>query len=317
MKILLADDDPVSLMFTEEIIRKLGLDVITASNGKDAMDSLLAPDGPKLAVLDWKMPEMSGIEICRKIRAMEDGDYYYLALLSVNKGKRSVLEGFEAGADDYMVKPVNSSELKMRIRCGERVVRLEQELLKTQERLRDEATHDALTGLMNKGALIETLEREEARLERRPEENLAVVMVDLDHFKSINDTYGHAAGDTVLRVAGQRMAESARGYDVVGRYGGEEFLIILPNCSLEDAAVQAERLRQLIGGEPIDFEDGRLRVTASLGVAASDISCVGNPDELIKRADQALYMAKKNGRNRVEVADYFIPDGAPVEDACM
>ena len=203
----------------------------------------------------------------------------------------------------------------MRIRCGERVLRLEQELLEVQERLRVEATHDALTGLMNKGALIETLEREEARLERSSEENLAVVMVDLDHFKNVNDTYGHAVGDVVLRETGDRMVESARGYDAVGRYGGEEFIIVLPNCSLEDAAIQAERLRKLIGGNPIDIGDGQeINVTASFGVAASDVSGVNTTAELINHADKALYVAKRNGRNRVEIADVFIADGAPVEE---
>ena len=314
MRILIAEDEPVSRRLIAKTVAKWGYDVVTAADGNEAMEELAVSNGVRLAILDWMMPGLSGAEICSKIRELKEGDYYYLMLLSARKDNSDIVAGLKAGADDYITKPVNSGELRMRIRCGERVLRLEQQLLEVQERLRREAAHDALTGLMNKGALIETLEREEARLERCPEENLAVVMLDLDFFKAVNDTYGHAAGDVVLKEAASRMAKSARGYDVVGRYGGEEFLIILPNCSLEDAAVQAERLRQLIGNVPIDIDDGPITVTASIGVAASDISGVETTYELINQADKALYAAKKNGRNRVEVADVIIRDCLPAEE---
>jgi two-component system cell cycle response regulator len=201
----------------------------------------------------------------------------------------------DAGADDYLTKPFNAHELRVRIRAGRRILDLQQELLRTREALREQATHDGLTGLLNRVTILDKLDDELARSARNGS-SVSLLMVDLDRFKLINDTQGHLTGDAVLREAASRLRAASRRYDAVGRYGGEEFLIVLPECEMMAARVQAERLREAIAGTPFRADSRPLKVTASIGLACSS-HCA--PESLIREADDALYQAKAQGRDRV------------------
>jgi diguanylate cyclase (GGDEF)-like protein len=205
----------------------------------------------------------------------------------------------EAGADDYLTKPFIAHELRVRLRAGRRILDLQSQLMSAREALRVQATHDSLTGLPNRGAILDVLQTELSRAarERRP---VSVLMSDIDRFKSVNDTRGHQAGDDVLREAAQRMKAAVRGYDSVGRYGGEEFLIVLPGCDAEGARAQAERIRESFSSEPFHARGETVPVTCSFGVAWREVASPEDADALIREADVALYVAKGKGRNRVE-----------------
>jgi diguanylate cyclase (GGDEF)-like protein len=270
--------------------------VVVASDGDQAWEVLQGADAPPLAIVDWIMPGLTGVEICRRLR-IEQGQepYTYLMLLTSKNQKEDLIEGMDAGADDYITKPFDQHELQVRLRAGRRIVEL-------QTQLRHQATRDALTGVYNRSKVFEVFHRELQRSirERIP---LGAILVDLDHFKSVNDTFGHLAGDEVLRVAAQRLQSSIRSYDVVGRYGGEEFLILMPNCDEAAARTQAERLRAVLAGDPVTLETAggkRHGMTASFGVTISNPFAIGEtPEGLLGTADEALYEAKRSGRNRV------------------
>lgn len=297
MRILIADDDPVSRRLLEGTLVRLGHEVVSVSDGQEALVSLLSPDGPRLAILDWMMPGADGLDVCRTLRR-RSAPYVYVILLTARDRREDMVAGLDAEADDFLTKPFDKIELRARLRSGERVLGLQERLLKAQEALREQATHDHLTGLWNRGEILEELDRETARA-RREKRPLAVVMADIDHFKQINDTHGHQAGDAVLRQTAERMRSVMRNYDSIGRYGGEEFLFVLPGCDLAEARQVAERARALVNGAPHHVGDLDLQISISLGVAwASDGST--EPTAIIKTADDALYRAKAKGRNRVE-----------------
>jgi diguanylate cyclase (GGDEF)-like protein len=299
MKILVAEDQiPLSHSLTA-LLRPWGYEAAIVHDGLTALEALRAPDAPRLALLDWLMPGLDGIEVCRRLRADAGRPYPYLVLVSGQGCRERMLEGLEAGADDFLIKPVEAAELRARLTSGRRVVTLQEQLLATQRQLREQASRDALTGLWNRAAILDLLERELAR-GRREGRPVGVIMADLDHFKRINDTFGHLAGDRVLRQAARRLGEALRPYDTVGRYGGEEFLVVLPGCDAGDATGLAERLRRCVADEPVDWEGCPVPVTVSLGVAASD----GAADAagLLQTADEALYRAKGAGRNRAVLA---------------
>ncbi|MBN1554753.1 MAG: diguanylate cyclase [Phycisphaerae bacterium] len=300
MRIVIAEDDPISRKALETTLRRWGYEVIVTRDGKEALQALSQPDAPRLAILDWMMPEMNGPDVCHELRNTEEGQYFYLILLTAKDSKEDTVSGLESGADDYVTKPFSMRELRVRVRCGERIVKLQSELLAAQKALQIQATHDALTGLLNRAAIYDALERERARLLREGGQ-LAVVMLDLDHFKNINDTHGHAAGDIVLKDISNRLAHASRSYDLVGRVGGEEFLLVMPTAGLDGAIEVAERVRRIIAETPVDIGEKALNVTASLGVASAQILEPGiTMDELVQSADEALYRAKEGGRNRVE-----------------
>ncbi len=300
MKILIAEDDAISRRLLDTILRKWGYEVVIANDGSEAWRELQKENSPRLAILDWMMPEMDGVEVCAKVRERANSPYVYILLLSAKSQREDLVKGLESGADDYITKPFDANELKVRLRAGRRILDLQTQLMSAQEALRDQAARDPLTGIWNRNAIFDIFRRELSRAERANNQ-LAIVMLDIDHFGNLNNTYGHLAGDAVLREFTKRIAASLRPYDAVGRYGGEEFLVVLPECDLNGGQRHAERLRALITDEPFDTSEGRHTVTCSLGVACSLGPDLKDTDSLIRAADAALYRAKRNGRNRVAV----------------
>lgn len=299
-EVLIADDDPVSRRLLQVSLGNAGYRVDAAADGAEALRVLNQPDSPRLVILDWLMPGMDGVEVCRMVRASAREPYQYIILLTAKGHQTEIIEGLEAGADDYITKPFDLQELKARLRAGKRILELQEQLVSAREQLRIQATHDSLTGLFNRRAIQEALDREATRC-RREKKPVGVIMADVDHFKLINDTYGHQAGDAVLQEIARRMSASLRAYDSVGRYGGEEFLVVVPGSDLAAAAELAERLRQGIAAQPVSTDSAMISVTVSLGVAVS-ADQPGGLDDLLRRADEALYAAKDRGRNRVETA---------------
>jgi diguanylate cyclase (GGDEF)-like protein len=277
---------------------ELGHEVVSAGDGLEAMTALLRPEGPRLAVLDWEMPGADGISVCRMLRKLTE-PYVYVVLLTSRDRREDMVAALDGGADDFLTKPFDPAELKARLRSGARVVELQDGLLRAQEALRVQATRDHLTGLWNRGAILELLDKELNRAQRQ-RTPLAVALVDVDRFKEINDAYGHALGDLVLRSVSTRMEETLRTYDLVGRYGGDEFLMILPGCDASIAADVAERVRARVSSEIVRSPQCELSPSLSIGVAST--STFGDVDRatLIQAADEALYRAKARGRNRVE-----------------
>lgn len=293
MRVLIADDDPAALLLLESTLEDWGYEVVTARDGVDAWDVLRRADSPPLAILDWMMPGLDGVDVCRKVRQEGEAPYVYLILLTGKARTEDIVQGMESGADDYVGKPFEEQELKVRLRAGRRIVEL-------HEALRIQASRDALTGTWNRRMILDILQRESARAAREGT-SVGVVMADLDHFKRINDTLGHPAGDAVLREASRRMEIALRPYDSLGRYGGEEFLIVLPGCDLPGALAAAERIRHAIAEDPVATPTGMTPISASLGATIGEGPSL-DADELIRIADEALYRAKRGGRNRVEVA---------------
>jgi two-component system cell cycle response regulator len=308
VKVLIAEDNPGFRQILDRMLKKWGYDVITASNGLEAWGMLQAPDAPRLAILDWMMPELDGVEVCRRVREQNLEPYIYILLLTAKDTSEELVEGMEAGADDYMKKPVNSHELRVRVRAGQRIIDLQEDLVRAREALRRQATRDQLTELWNRSAMFDILAAEVKRA-KRDSSTVSILMVDLDHFKRVNDTFGHAAGDAVLREAARRMVACVRLYDSVCRYGGEEFLIILPGCDVAGATLRAEEIRVAIAKDAFQIPEGRLDITCSVGVACSSDANSLDLSELVREADEALYAAKHNNRNRVEV---FTPQAALV-----
>jgi two-component system cell cycle response regulator len=297
MKILAAEDNPVFQSMLRSMLTKWGYEVILAGDGNQAWSALQEECPPRLAILDWMMPGLDGVEVCRRLRAANREPYVYVLLLTARTDSQDLVEGMEAGADDYLTKPFNATELRARLRAGRRIVELQEELMLAREALREQATHDGLTGLLNRSAIMEVLHNEMAR-SQRGSQPLSILMVDLDHFKLVNDEFGHLAGDAVLREASARMRAVVRRYDSVGRYGGEEFLVVLPGCDSVAAAAEAERLRLSLSSTPFVFLNGTCALTGSIGYVCSTNAPASGADSLIRLADDALYGAKDRGRNR-------------------
>ena len=301
MRVLIAEDDRISRRLIEKTLEKWGYTVVSCTDGNEAWETLQQQNAPRLVILDWMMPGIDGIEVCRRIRQMHDEVYRYLILLTAKSGKEDLIEGLNAGADDYLTKPFNSQELQVRLRAGRRIVELQSALLETRDKLRLQALHDPLTGLWNHGEILKTFKQE---LERSRRENtcVGVFMADIDHFKRVNDSHGHLAGDAVLRLLAERMQSSVRSYDSIGRVGGEEFLVVAPDCEPEEVASLAERVRQQVEAEPFDTAEGMLDVTISIGAACSSNLPTAGVEEIYAAADAALYRAKDAGRNNVQFA---------------
>lgn len=311
LKILIAEDDPVSRRLLEATLNKWGYSVIICADGHMAWQALQQPDAPSLAILDWMMPGMDGVQVCREVRKRDTEPYIYLILLTAKNQKADIIAGLAAGADDYIVKPFDANELRMRLRAGRRILDLQAELIFAREALREQATRDSLTRLWNRAAILEILGQELDRA-KRVSTPLSILLADLDHFKCINDAYGHLAGDTVLREVARRMRAAVRPYDGIGRYGGEEFLLVLPDCDPSGAITLAERLRIAVGSEAMVLAEGVIPVTLSLGVATS--AAIEEMQAFLGAADAALYRAKYGGRNRIEIAILAdVMEGGPVK----
>ena len=298
--ILLAEDDPVTRMLMTRFLKKAGYEVDAVSNGSEALDRMTRRYYPML-VTDWEMPEMDGVALCKAVRNMQMDGYVYALLLTARDSKEHIIAGLEAGADDYLIKPVHEPELIARLNAGRRILNLEHSLRVANQRNRILSITDALTGTYNRRYLMEQLPRELERC-RRYAYPLSVLMCDIDRFKQINDNRGHAAGDDVLQQFAARAQKSIRtNSDWVSRYGGEEFLIVLPETEHEGAMAVAEKIRTLISSMPFATRSGDLTATASFGVASTgpsgpDISL--KVDALIRCADECMYRSKQEGRDR-------------------
>ncbi|MEI7745240.1 MAG: diguanylate cyclase [Chloroflexota bacterium] len=306
MRILIADDDTTSRIVLSGVLRKQGHEVEVTEDGEAAWQAMQRPDAPGLAILDWEMPGLVGVEVCRRIRALELDPPPYLIILTSRGEKADIITGLEAGADDYLAKPFDPGELRARVEVGRRMLDIQRRLLEARDALVHQAMHDPLTGALNRRAFTEILAREIAR-EQRQHQGFAVGVSDIDHFKRINDTHGHLVGDEVLCAVVRRMESSLRGHDVVGRLGGDEFVVLASH--VDGATVEGvyERLRSAAIGSPIPTRVGDVSITMSFGVTmwAADAS----DDDLFAAADAALYRAKEAGRDRVCMAD---GGGAPI-----
>jgi two-component system, cell cycle response regulator len=293
MKILLVEDSAVDRQQIGAYLQEWNLDFVAVDDGAAAWNLLQKPDAPTLVLVDWVLPGLDGIELCQRIRTLgANGTYVYAVMLTAKDRKQHLLTAMAAGADDYLVKPVDPSELKARLLVAKRILDL-------QQSLRFAATHDFLTKLLNRAEILASLKRELSRSERE-DKPVAILMADLDHFKKINDSLGHAAGDAVLREVAERLKADLRSYDLVGRYGGEEFMIILPNCGLAVATRRADEIRCLVCKDAIVTTFATVPLTVSIGITAAEGTQNPSIEDLLQQADEALYIAKKNGRNRVQ-----------------
>ena len=299
MRILIAEDDATSRLLLMRVLESWGYEVEITRDGAEAWRILRDPEGPRLAILDWMMPEMDGVEVCSRVRALETMQPPYIILLTARGEQDSVVEGLEAGADDYLSKPYDAAELHARVEAGRRIVELNERLLEVQREVEELARTDRLTGIHNRRAILETLEQEIARAERDGTA-LGLGMLDIDHFKDVNDTCGHAAGDAVLCEVVRRIETVLRPYDTLGRFGGDEFLLVVPGVDSEELSEVCERIRRVVVSSPIETSGHAFALTVSLGAALSRLE---SPDRLIARADHALYAAKDEGRDRVVIAD--------------
>jgi len=293
MKILLVEDSYIERRKLGAFLTEWGFEHVGVGSGTEAVKLLEAPDPPDLAVLDWLLPGLDGIDVLRRIRKIDQGKYIYTIMVTAKNQKKDRMIAMDAGADDYLSKPVDAAELRSRIMVGKRIIEL-------QQSLRFAATHDFLTNLLNRSEILASLDREFARGGREGKPT-TVALADIDHFKKVNDTLGHAAGDEVLKEVARRLKLDLRPYDVVGRLGGEEFLIILPGCSLTAGARRADGIRQLVGKDPIHTSFGTASTTISVGVTSTCSSRDRSVEEFLREADMSLYTAKNSGRNRVEI----------------
>lgn len=305
-RVLLVEDDPLQGKATKESLEKIGYEVAWVRDGAGAIKAVKTSD-PDIILLDLVMPVMDGYEVCRWLKLNEETKGVPVIMLTVKKDLSDKISGLRVGADDYLPKPYNELELNARIYACLRTKALQDELRKKNSQLESLLTKlermaitDALTGLNNRYRFHESLAKEFER-SRRYSTPFSLVMFDIDHFKKVNDDYGHLTGDMVLKEISNVLLQSMREIDTAARYGGEEFMAILPNTRKDDAVMLAERMRKTIS--LCKFHPVAEPVTVSIGISGMPDEAVGSEDRLIRCADFALYNAKKNGRNRIEVAE--------------
>jgi len=296
--VLIAEDDPIGRRMLQNRLADWGYQVITTENGLEAWEILQQGNAPDLLILDWMMPGIDGPELCRRIREKQLPIYPYILLVTGKDDTQDVVRGLGAGADDYVSKPFDPTELRARLQVGKRILGLQHELIQAREALRFQANHDALTGILSRAAILSLLDRELQR-GARAGTSTGILMMDLDHFKMVNDTYGHVTGDAVLKEVAHRINQAVRSYDFLGRYGGEEFLAVLSECCPTDLHTIAERVRSAVADIPIYTAATTLSVTISVGGVVTSNLAPGV--DLLSAADAVLYEAKAKGRNRVEI----------------
>lgn len=298
-RILVVDDNRDNVEIIATRLRFRGYEIDEASDGIRALEQVRkAP--PDLILLDVMLPDIDGYEISRRIKGDDKLPFIPIILVTARDTTQDKVAGLDAGADDYLTKPINFPELEARVRSMLRIKKLQDEIeLKNRELERVSIT-DGLTGLFNHRHIHSLLHEEFERADRTGE-RLTVAMFDLDRFKSVNDTYGHQAGDRVLEQLADILRESAREIDRLGRYGGEEFMALLPDTGIEDGEVFVERVRREVARRPFQIGENRepLRMTTSAGVATYPHQRIKDPETLVRLADEALYAAKSSGRNRV------------------
>lgn len=299
MKVLIAEDEPISCRALEKSVTGWGYETVIAKNGKEAWEALRKNE-VRIAVVDWMMPGMDGIELCQKIRhdyQQKKSKYTYIILLTGKDQQGDIITGLSAGADDYITKPFSFLELKVRIQNGERIIKVEDDQIEL-------ASYDSLTKVWNRKKILDFFKEELSR-GRRENQATGVVIVDVDWFKSVNDSHGHFIGDEVLIEVVARLKKCIRGYDKLGRYGGDELILVLPNCGLIHVKNIAERLRLSACEKKISTKKGLLDITISVGGISSDVSLEASADELIQASDRALYSAKKRGRNKAVIIEHL------------
>jgi two-component system, cell cycle response regulator len=303
LPVLIADDDSLSRRILKNTLERSGYQVVAVQDGSAAAEALCDPQGPRLALLDWMMPGLDGPAVVRTVRVRRGMPYVHMILLTSRQAKEDVVAGLGAGADDYLTKPFDPHELRARLRTGERILQLEDNLVQAREEMRYRAMHDALTGLLNRGVILELLQRELQRGRRNPQQgSLTILLCDIDHFKQVNDTHGHAAGDAALRKVAKHLTDSVRNYDAASRYGGEEFLIVMPNCEARSGCERAEHIRRTLQLSAENARDAEIALTISVGIANSGDWPGLEAEALIRKADEALYEAKTCGRNRAVIS---------------
>ena len=300
MKVLVAEDENISRRELEKYLKDMDYEVISCKDGLEAWDVIQSENAPNLLVLDWMMPGIDGVEMCRKVRKLAREPYTFILLLTSKGEQEDIIEGMEAGADDYITKPFHQNELRVRLEAGKRIVKLNKEILDMRNDLKRRAIYDELTGLYNRYYMVEILEKEFSRVQRYKTE-LSCLLLDLDYFKEVNDTFGHPFGDMVLREFSICLKQEARETDIPFRYGGEEFMLLLPNTDIVGAQNVAEKIRSACETKKYDDGNNSTSVTVSIGIASVKQHQLINSKEFMAFADKALYRAKAEGRNRVEV----------------
>ncbi len=299
MQIIIADDDSVLRWLLRASLTRVGHEVIEVADGKAAWE-IIQRERIQLVITDWVMPSLDGVELIRRIRAANIPTYTYIILLTAKSEKEEIIEGLEAGADDYLTKPFDPGEMLARVAIGERILNLETRLREYKDQLEILATHDSLTGLLNRRATYQHAEQA-LLLAEQEATSLSLILLDVDHFKAINDQYGHLSGDQALRLVAETILQATRPQDFVGRWGGEEFVLVLPKTSLAEAEKIAEKIRQKMATTTLVLPEGDVRLFVSLGLTSSSPKNPCPLDTLVQQADQALYCAKRQGRNCVRL----------------
>ncbi len=296
MRILIADDSQTCRMILSGALREYGYDVLETVDGMQAWGELIKPNAPSIAILDWVMPKLDGLELIQKVREANSERPPYIIMLTGKSATKDIILGLDAGANDYLIKPFDPNELRARVQVGRRMIELQDALMKTNEKLNYQATHDPLTGLLNRRAIFEKLGDLFSQT-GIGDTVLCAGILDIDHFKRINDTYGHQTGDDILCKLTSILEEITDESDSIGRIGGEEYLIITTAASEEEMSARFERYRRQIAETRLMTRSGALSISVSIGVACSMYK--STVDELLAAADTALYEAKNQGRNRV------------------
>lgn len=295
MKILLADDEPIARTMLEHWLNGWGYQVTPVRDGQAALDALRSDPELKLAILDWVMPKLDGLEVCRELRKDPRDRYVYVVLLTARDDKADIIAGLDAGADDYLVKPCNPLELKVRLRAGRRVIELQKQLVEAREALRSDVMNDPLTGLFNRGPLVQLLDKELLRAARNASA-VAVLAMTLDDF-----AVDGSAGDAVLRELSRRLKACLRPYDYVGR-DGRDFAVVLPGCGAKEGLAIAERVSRAVSDQPVTTDAGAITVSVNVGVSATDQFGAASGEALLRAARAAQTHAEAQGRSRWTLA---------------